>query len=185
MTSQHTPQSDWGDDVRVLARALDQTADVLDQVHPEALSEPTPCGDWDVAALADHLVAAPRQFLAMARGEEVDWAAPVEHVTQEWGPAFRVAGDDLIHQWHEHSADAPVSADMESAELAVHTWDLATAIGFPVDRLDPEVAERGLAFLRANLTADRRGSAFGPEQPAPAGAGPYEQIAAFAGRATR
>jgi hypothetical protein len=36
--------------------------------------------------------------------------------------------------------------------------------------------------MRANLTADNRGPAFGPEQPAPADAGPYEQIAAYAGR---
>lgn len=181
MTTHHTPQADWGDDVRVLARALDQTGDVLDQVHRDLLDRPTPCADWDVAALADHLVAAPANFLAMARGEQPDWAA-TPHVTEEWGPAFRVAGDDLIHWWHENAGEAESSADMATAELAVHSWDLATAIGFPVDRLDPEIAERALAFLQAGLTAENRGPVFGPEQPAPDGAGPYERLAAFAGR---
>ena len=174
--------TDWGDDVRVLARALDQAGDVLDQVRSEALSARTPCGDWDLATLADHLVGAPRRFLAMMRGEEIDWSAPPEHVTEEWGPAFRVGGDDLIHEWHEHAAEAPMSADWQTAELAVHTWDVATTIGYPMERLDPEVAARGLDFMRANLTAENRGPVFGPEQVVSEDAGPYEQIAAYAGR---
>ncbi len=180
MTTHHT-QADWGDDVRILARALDQAGDVLDQVHRDLLDRPTPCADWDVAALADHLVATPANFLTMARGEQPDWSAPA-HVTQEWGPAFRVSGDDLIHWWHEHGGETESSADMATAELAVHTWDLATAIDFPVERLDREVATRALEFLRVGLTPENRGRVFGPEQPAAEDAGPYGRLAAFAGR---
>jgi hypothetical protein len=64
----------------------------------------------------------------------------------------------------------------------VHSWDLATAMGRSTGDLDAEVAERGLAFMRANLTEDNRGPAFGPEQAAPEGADAYQRIAAFAGR---
>ncbi|HEU5038312.1 MAG TPA: TIGR03086 family metal-binding protein [Nocardioides sp.] len=178
-----TAHVEWGDEVRVLARAVDQAGDVLDHVHRDALERATPCGDWDLATLTDHLVDAPRRFLAMMRGDEVDWSAPPPHVAEEWGPAFRVVGDDLVHAWHEHSGDAPVSADWQTAELAVHTWDVASTIGYPRERLDPEVAERGLEFLRENLTEENRAPVFGPEQPAPEGAGPYERLAAYAGRA--
>ena len=181
MTSHHT-QADWGDDVRVLVRAVDQAGDVLDQIHRDLLDRATPCEGWDVAALADHLVAAPANFLTMARGDQPDWSVPPPHIEEEWGPAFRVVGDDLIHWWHEHAGETGSSPDMATAELAVHTWDLATAIGFPVERLDDEIAERGLAFLQAGLTADNRAPVFGPQQPAPDGAGPYERLAAFAGR---
>jgi uncharacterized protein (TIGR03086 family) len=173
---------EWGDEVRVLARAVDQAGDVLDHVHRDALARATPCTDWDLATLADHLVAAPATFLAMMRGAEVDWSAPPPHVSAEWGPAFRVAGDDLVHAWHEHPDDAQVSADWQTAELAIHTWDVARTVGYPVERLDPEVAERGLAFLRENLSADNRGPAFGPELDVADDAGPYERIAAYAGR---
>jgi uncharacterized protein (TIGR03086 family) len=175
-------REEWGDEVRVLARAIDQAGDVLDHVHADDLDRGTPCADWDVAALADHLVDAPRRFLAMMRAEEVDWSTAPPHLTEEWGPAFRVAGDDLIHEWHEHSGGAPVSADWQTAELALHAWDVATAIGFPVDRLDAEVAERGLGFMRANLTADNREPAFAAEREPGPDAGPYERLAAFAGR---
>jgi uncharacterized protein (TIGR03086 family) len=175
-------RAEWGDEVRVLARALDQAGDVLDHVTPGGLRRSTPCGDWDVATLADHLLDAPRRFLAMMRGEQVDWSAAPPHVMEEWGPAFRVAADDLIHAWHEHSDGSPVPADWQTAELAVHTWDVATAIGRPTAGLDPEVARRALTFMRANLTDDNRDPAFGPPAPAPAGSGPYEELAAYAGR---
>jgi hypothetical protein len=36
--------------------------------------------------------------------------------------------------------------------------------------------------MRANLTDENRGPAFGPPAPAPAGSGPYEELAAYAGR---
>ena len=68
------------------------------------------------------------------------------------------------------------------AELAVHTWDLATAVHTPTGDLDPVVAERGLAFMQQGLTADNRAPVFGPEQPAPPDADAYTRIAAFAGR---
>jgi uncharacterized protein (TIGR03086 family) len=177
-----TSRADWSDDVRVLARAVDQAGDVLDHLHPDQLSLATPCQEWDVAALADHLVAAPGTFLMMLRGEQPDWTAPPAHVTGAWGPTFRVTGDDLVHAWHQGADAAGTSADWQSAELALHTWDLATAIGYPLDRLDPEVADRGLAFMQANLTDENRGPVFGPEQPVSGDAGPYERIAAFAGR---
>ena len=166
-------------DVSVLSHAIDQVGDVLDHVHPDQLGGPTPCSEWDVATLLDHVLAQPGRFLTMMRGEEVDWAAPVLHVEDGWGPAFRVAGDDLIHRWHELDGEPPVPAGMQIAEFAVHTWDVATAIGYPVDRLDPEVAEFALAFLRDNLPADR-GPMFAAAQESDGG--PYEQLAAFAGR---
>jgi uncharacterized protein (TIGR03086 family) len=175
-------RAEWGDEVRVLARALDQAGDVLDHVTRDRLRQPTPCHDWDLATLLDHLLDAPRRFLAMMRGEQVDWAAAPPRVAEEWGPAFRVAADDLIHAWHEHSDSSPVPADWQTAELAAHTWDVAVAIGWPTARLDREVAQRALAFMHANLTDENRGPAFGPPAPAPAGSGPYEELAAYAGR---
>jgi uncharacterized protein (TIGR03086 family) len=171
------------DEVRVLARAIDQAGDVLDHVHADQLGRATPCEDWDVATLVDHLIATPGRFLTMMRGEQPDWSAVPPHVAESWGPAFRVAGDDLVHAWHEQTGDAPVPAAFQTAELAIHTWDVASAIGFPLDRLDPEVAERGLGFLRSNLTDENRGPVFGAEQQVAADAGPYERLAAFAGRA--
>lgn len=170
------------DSVRVLSHALDQAGDVLAHVRPDRAGDPTPCEDWDVVALADHLVQVPANFLTMMRGGQPDWSAPTPHLTEGWAGVYRNRADDLVHAWHTLEGDPPVPADWQVAELAVHTWDLAVGVGFPTDRLDPEVAEAGLGFVRANLTPERRGAAFGPEQEAPPGASTYDELAAFCGR---
>jgi uncharacterized protein (TIGR03086 family) len=172
------------DSVRVLIHALDQAGDVLDHVHAGHLPGPTPCDKWSVSALVDHLVATPSRFLAQMRGEEIDWSAEPPHLGQGWGPEFRNHADDLVHAWHQLEGDPPAPAQWQVAELAVHTWDLATAIGLSVEGLDPEVAETGLEFMRASLRPELRGDVFGPEQTAQPDAGPYARLAAFAGRET-
>jgi uncharacterized protein (TIGR03086 family) len=65
--------------------------------------------------------------------------------------------------------------------MAVHTWDLVRATGMRIG-LDPEVAERGLAFMAQGLTEDNRGEAFGPAVEVPDDAPVYERLVAFAGR---
>jgi uncharacterized protein (TIGR03086 family) len=170
------------DDPAVLRRALDQLAGLLDDVPSGALADPTPCPQWSVQVLVDHIVAAPSRFARMARGEAVDWSE-TPSVGRDPAAQFRSHAEDLLRAVADAAVPGgPVSVDWQCAELAVHTWDLATAIGRPTADLDAEVAERGLAFMRASLTEDNRGPAFGPEQPAPEGADPYQRIAAFAGR---
>jgi len=167
------------DDAAVLRRALDQLAGLLDGIPSGALGDPTPCPQWRVQELVDHIVATPSRFAAMARGQAVDWSA-TPAAGSDPAARFRSQADDLLHA--VAGDGPPVSLDWQCAELAVHTWDLATALGRPTGDLDAEVAERGLAFMRAGLTDDNRGPAFGPEQPAPEGADAYQRIAAFAGR---
>ena len=164
------------DDRAVLRRGLDQLAGLLEEVPAGAQGDPTPCPEWNVQRLVDHIVAAPTRFARMARGEDVDWSQ-----TPSAGPdpaaQFRTNAEDLLG-----AAGGEIPVDWQCAELAVHTWDLATALGRSTDDLDAEVAERGLAFMRASLTPDNRSPAFGPEQPAPDGADAYRRVAAFAGR---
>jgi uncharacterized protein (TIGR03086 family) len=165
----------------VLSRALDQAGDVLAAVHPDQISLPTPCQDWDVARLIAHLVAAPRRFTEALGGGRPDWADDPP-VGTEWATVFRAAADDLIHLWHQQGDDTDESAaDLQTAEVALHTWDLARATGHEA-RLDDGVARRALAFLTANLTADNRGDAFGTEVQVPDDAPVYQRLAAFAGR---
>ncbi len=169
------------DSIAVLQRALDQTGDVLAAIHKDQLSDPTPCEDWDVAHLIGHVLADPVRFTEALRGGSPDWAAPPEPASGDWAGQFRSEADDLIHAWHQAGEQDDGAADWQTAEFAVHTWDLVRATG--QDReLDPEVAERGYAFMSNALTPDNRGAAFKPEVEAAADADPYDRIAAFAGR---
>lgn len=173
-----TPQ----ESLALLARALDQTEAVLAGIRPEQLADPTPCTDWDLGRLIAHVTADPRNLLAMARGEEVDWSAGPEPAAAGWTEDFRAGADDLLRHWLDLGDEAPAfQIDWQIAEFAVHTWDLAHA-GDWAQPLDQDVAERGLAFMANALTTDNRGDAFGPEQTAPSGADAYDRIAAFSGR---
>ena len=165
--------------VVVLSRALDQAGDVLAGVHPDQLSGPTPCGDWTVEQLIAHLLARPATSSPWPQGGEPDWSAAPPPVPADWVAAFRSSADDLIHLWHQK--DDGGGADWQTAEFAVHTWDLARATGHSAG-LDPEVAERALAFMSQGLTSDNRGGAFGPEVTVPDDAPVYDRLAAFAGR---
>ena len=160
----------------VLSRALDQAAEAIAVVRDDQLDDPTPCADWDVGKLVAHLAVGVGHLLEQARGGSPDWSAVPDRVDQP-AATFRASGAALL----AHIRDQDANADWQLAELAVHTWDLVTATG-QATRLDPAVAERGYAFMSSVLKPELRGGAFGPEQPAPDHADPYQRIAAFAGR---
>src|SRR3954468_18065073 len=113
------------DDPAVLRRALDQLADLLDDVPSGALADPTPCPQWSVQDLVDHIVAAPSRFARMARGQEVDWTS-----TPPAGPepavSFPAHADDLMGALTADADPGGPVTDWQCAEVAVHTWDLAT-----------------------------------------------------------
>jgi uncharacterized protein (TIGR03086 family) len=171
------------DSLAVLARALDQAERLLGSVTADDLPRRTPCEEWDVATLADHMVGGTASFARLVQGGEVDWTAPTPHVEGDYAEEFRVHADELVAAWHAAPDDAGVPGpEWQTAEIAVHSYDLATALGMPTGDLDAEVAELGLAFMRANLQPEMRSTAFRPEQPAPAGADAYQRVASFAGR---
>ncbi len=170
-------QSDHNESVRVLERGIDQAHAAILAVRDDQLTLPTPCEKWDVGQLLAHLALDPANMLDMATGGSPDWSAVPDRVDDPAG-TFRSGAEALMAHWQQ----AGDSADWQIAELAVHTWDVATATGQPVGDLDPEVAERGLAFMSLVLKPEMRGDAFAPERAARDGASAYERIAAFAGR---
>jgi uncharacterized protein (TIGR03086 family) len=168
----------------VLTRALDQTEGVLSAIPADKLSDDTPCSEWDVATLVAHVVIDPRNFVTMSSGGEPDWSARPP-LPADWTAEFRAAADDLVQMWREAGESASAEAmDWQTAEFAVHTWDLVRATGLSRD-LDPEVAQRGLDFMSTALTPDNRGKAFGPVVPIGDDAAVYDRLAAFAGRNPR
>ena len=167
--------------VIVLSRALDQARAALTTLDPADLDRDTHCKGWTVRDLVGHLVASPGHFLQMARGEEVDWSEALDVEEGEWAAHFRVDADRLLEHWSGRPEDEAGMADWQSAEIGVHTWDLLRATGHTMP-LDPEVAERGLAFMQQGMTEENRGDAFGPPIEVADDASPYDRLVAFAGR---
>lgn len=167
--------------VLALQRALTQAADLLDQVASEDLSRPTPCADWDVRDLANHLIAQPRIFVTMLQGSPPGWNGR-EDYSHQLGEELRTRGNALVNLWREVGDDAMLDPDWQAAEIAVHTWDLATALGRSTDDLDEPLAQRSLVTMDRVLGPLRKGRAFADARSAPEGSNAYEHLAAYAGR---
>ena len=178
-----TESNDNDEPVRVLERALDQAHAAIQGVRDDELGQPTPCTGWDVGQLLGHLAVGPGNLLEMARGGSPDWSAAPHRVDDPAGQ-FRAGADELLAHWQQADDEAKQGIDWQIAEFAAHTWDVVTATG-QTPELDPDIAERGLAFMSGALKPEVRGDAFGPEQPAPDDATAHERLAAFAGRTVR
>lgn len=166
----------------LLMSALGQLKDLVRAgADGDAATATTPCEGWDVRRLSEHLVTTTEAFTRGVRGEAVDWTASPQPVEGDVAQAFAEVADELFHARSTagESVDPP---DWQLAEYAVHTWDLASALGRPTADLDQRVAERGAAFMRANLSDENRGEAFGPARPEPQEGDAYADLAAFAGR---
>ncbi|MGD0834276.1 MAG: TIGR03086 family metal-binding protein [Candidatus Dormibacteria bacterium] len=163
--------------------ALDQMQALIDSARPDQMTLPTPCTDWDVRALLNHIVGGPAGFVARVSGKTAGWAAPQgDLLGDDPAAAFRAARQTLEATFLEYPEAAGRSRPFIVGESAIHAWDLAQATG-QTARLDPALAEAGLVVLRAALKPEMRSStSFGPEMPVAPDAPPYERLAGFLGR---
>jgi uncharacterized protein (TIGR03086 family) len=170
-------------------RAQDTFAHVLVNVTSDQLSSPTPCPEWDVKALIDHVIAGNKRVVERAGGQ----AAPLP---EDLGTAHRASAkaaqetfagpEALTHTYQLPIGELPGTTfiELRTSDLFAHAWDLASATGQPTD-LDPELAEYVLAFskrmmARPGLRGD--GRPFGEEQPCGDEHPAADRVAAFLGR---
>ena len=175
-----------------LVRGLDQATSLVAAVTPAELDLPTPCEGWTVRRLVRHMVGGMRSFTAVAEGGTMA-SFDVEVGDADLSASFRDGATELVAAWRAEGAleqrltlfgrevPAAMPLNLQVTEVAIHGWDLATALG-RADSLDPSVAETALAFAEANMGPEQRGQSFAPAREAPSGAGPYERLAAFTGR---
>lgn len=184
----------------LLARALDQAAELIAGTRPDQAELGTPCRSWTVRQLIDHLISDLGNFAASVRGEKPDWSKATPASDDRWVDDFTSARRGLDAAWAGAELEAMVPsmngeaplisrADQQIAELGIHAWDLARATGQSED-LDPDVADHGLRWATQNLAPQFRGTedegkSFGQEVPVPADAPVYERLAGWFGRDPR
>ncbi|WP_057334023.1 TIGR03086 family metal-binding protein [Mycobacterium tuberculosis] len=174
-------------------RAQDAFAALLANVRADQLGGPTPCSEWTINDLIEHVVGGNEQVGRWA-------ASPIE-------PPARPDGLVAAHQAaaavaHEiFAAPGGMSATfklplgevpgqvfigLRTTDVLTHAWDLAAATGQSTD-LDPELAVERLAAARALVGPQFRGPGkpFADENPCPRERPPADQLAAFLGRTVR
>ena len=165
-----------------------QLAGVVAGITPADLARPTPCADFDVRGVLEHMIGGATLFAAAYRGE-----TPAEPDTSDplaaFGPALGELGSAITAPGALDRTVASPFGDVPGETFArfivldglVHGWDLATATGQPYDP-PAALVDAASEFAQEALDHLRDGEAFGPEVQPPAGATPIERLAAFTGR---
>jgi uncharacterized protein (TIGR03086 family) len=183
------------DDIDLLSDVLDKTGDLIAGVAPDRLDRSTPCPDYDVRAMVDHLVGWVQVFAAAAGGRTYEGDPSAVHAGDDPAGEFRASAADLVAGWREHGVDRTVTLaggggqpgevvlNMTLMEYLTHGWDLAVGSGQPVPYTDDE-AEQVLARAQATLPPQYRGEgmAFGEIVPVPDDAPAVDRLIGFMGR---
>ena len=165
---------------------------VISTIKAEQFADPTPCTEWTVRDLVNHLVTGNMLFRALVLGDPPPERA-ADHLGDDPAAAWRASLDQLRQAFTgegvlEREFTSPIGErpgrvllGMRVNEMVVHSWDLARATGQSTD-IDPPLAGACLAaFQSAPLPRGER-SLFGAETPVPAGATAADRLAAYVGR---
>jgi uncharacterized protein (TIGR03086 family) len=171
-------------------RALLAIHDVVQTLSDDDLHRQTPCRDFDVTALADHLIGTVARLGAAVGIETVTPTGGtvdqrLQQLTEPMVAAWRRRGlaDDV--EFSGRTLPAHLALGILSLELVVHGWDFAVALRRPLPVSDADAAHV-LALARQTLNEQSRAIAgFDPPVPVPATAGPLDQLVAFTGRDPR
>ena len=175
--------------IDTLDRTFAHADDVVAAVRPDQYDDKTPCAEWTVRDLLEHMIGVVQGLGAAACGRapepftlSADPAAQLRAAAASAMVGWRTPGVlDLIFDAGPGPMPGHALASINLLDTATHTWDLATATGQP-SALPDDVATAALEASRAIVNAELRPGRFGPEVPAPAGATPTEALVAFLGR---
>ena len=180
----------------LFARSVEEFGSRVQLIEEDQWDNPTPCSDWSVRDLVNHLVY-----------EDV-WAPPLFEgsTIEEIGDRFEgdLLGDAPLKAWEEAAAGAVAAARAPGAlertvhlsfgdtpgseylsqllnDHVIHAWDLARGIGAD-DGLDPELVELLLEKMEPAEDMLKSSGAFGGRVEAPADADPQTKLLAVMGR---
>jgi uncharacterized protein (TIGR03086 family) len=179
--------------IALLGGAIRYALGVCAQVTAAELALPTPCPDWDLAALLAHLAASMADLESGLRTGWLDLglADPVGPVPGDPVEVLRdQAANLLVTCYVHHSTDRfvvvsgmPVAAGIvactAAVEVAVHGWDVSAARGRAAE-IPPALAARMLGLCPLLLVSPS--GLFAPPVEVPPQARPGDRLVACLGR---
>ncbi|MGH2815964.1 MAG: TIGR03086 family metal-binding protein [Actinomycetota bacterium] len=177
-------------------RAVEEFDERVRAVGDDQWELPTPCSDWNVRQLVNHLVYENRWTVPLMEGSTI----------AEVGDRYEgdLLGDDPRGAWDESSKEAVQSVLADGAlervvglssgptpareyvsqlfaDHLVHAWDLARAVGAD-ERLDPELVDACARWFAEMEDGYRSSGAIGPRPEMPPGADAQARLLAAFGR---
>jgi uncharacterized protein (TIGR03086 family) len=184
-----------------LEPAARQMANLLERVADGRLTAPTPCGDYTLGDLIDHVGGLSQAFTAAARKElgpesSQGPSGDAARLGRDW--RTRIPGQlaALVEAWRNPTAwdgmtraggidlPADVAGRVALNELIIHGWDVARATGQPFD-CDTQSLEACWELLAERSAGDQEAGdddPFGPVVEVPADAPLLDRLIGLSGR---
>ena len=179
------------------APATTTMARLVTRVRDDQLTARTPCPDYTVADLVDHIGGLAFAFTASARKGEVPGgggSGDGSRLEEGWRERIVAQLAELTEAWRDPAAydgitmagplemPAEVAALVAMNEVVVHGWDLARSTGQRFE-VDERAATACLGFAQSfEAPASDEGGPFGPPVPVPADADVLDRLVGATGR---
>ncbi|MEO8363626.1 MAG: TIGR03086 family metal-binding protein [Ilumatobacteraceae bacterium] len=182
------------DKIELLDGVLTKTGDLLEGTKKDMKELPTPCPEFRVEDLVNHMVGWTRVFDANCNSRSIEGDANQYQCKIHPATEYKTAATSLLDGWKKFGFDRKVQMmsnelpaesvfNMTVMEAVTHGWDLAVATGQPIPYTEQE-AEEILTRAEATLPAQYRG----PDKPfaqiveVSASAPAIDRLAGFMGR---
>ncbi|MET7302106.1 TIGR03086 family metal-binding protein [Embleya sp. NPDC005575] len=178
----------------LLRDASREAVAVVGGIADDDMRLPTPCDDYEVRDLLNHLFQVVVNFQALAAKESADFSTTPDRLHGDWRTEFEAETARLVAAWSVPGADEGISggmglpsgivARMALLDLTVHAWDLARATGR--DYTPPPQVIPALNELVDTMAATaRKMNVFAAPVPTAEDAPAFETLLAHTGRDPR
>ncbi|MBV9119705.1 MAG: TIGR03086 family protein [Chloroflexi bacterium] len=180
------------DTAATLSSAAAALVNTTQGIRADQFGQTTPCGDWTVQELMNHLTGSLEYFAAAAEGKKVDIKPAPAAGFDETVQRLQQSAQAMAGAWSKPAPPEPEGASgggmprsalaaIAASETLTHAWDLARATGQQSPARDLKLGDL-LGTMQQTLKPEARQPAFGPEQKAPEGCPDIDRLAAFLGR---
>jgi uncharacterized protein (TIGR03086 family) len=186
------------DSLTTMEKVLETTMRVVDGIEPSQLGNPTPCSEWNVRDVLNHMTSgaemvaislneggiSPERFGELMTEDHLgtDYKGAVHGAFARAGVALQAPGalDKMLTM---PFGTMPGSAVLDTGifDVATHAWDLARGTGQRTD-FDPEVLASAIELARKLIPDLRAMGLYGPEVTVADDTPMQDRLAALAGR---
>jgi uncharacterized protein (TIGR03086 family) len=149
------------------------------------LDAATPCDDWNLRTLLDHMLETQRYFVNSGRGEDASppGATPPATLSDDPAADFEHVRRDVMQTFGDAEVIAKTGPALGIAfsDMLLHGWDVAQAT--QQDSTMPDgLAEAAYQLIHGKFTDDQRVGVFKPAQAIAEDATPQARLLAYTGR---
>jgi uncharacterized protein (TIGR03086 family) len=149
------------------------------------LEDATPCDEWNVRTLLDHMLETQRYFLTSARGEDASPPSPTPPalITDDPARDFEHVRKEMLSAYADPGVVEKTGPALGIAftDQLLHGWDLARATDQHAEMPDG-LAEAAYEMIHGRFTDEQRKGIFKPALDVDANASPQAKLLAYTGR---